>query len=45
MGNGVEIKALKVSARRGTDVLTGLRALYEGLTTIDEVVRETISED
>ena len=33
--------------RRGMRTLreSGLRAIYEGLTTIDEVVRETISED
>ncbi len=35
------------SRRRGMRTLreSGLRAIYEGLTTIDEVVRETIAED
>ena len=36
-----------MARRRGMSTLreSGLRAIYDGLTTIDEVVRETIDED
>jgi type IV pilus assembly protein PilB len=46
--NNASTDQLRVAARRN-DMMTlreaGLRAIYEGLTTIDEVVRETVVEE
>ena len=46
--NNASTDQLRVSARR-SGMMTlreaGLRAIFEGSTTIDEVVRETVVED
>jgi type IV pilus assembly protein PilB len=46
--NNASTDQLRVAARRN-DMMTlreaGLRAIYEGATTIDEVVRETVMEE
>jgi type IV pilus assembly protein PilB len=46
--NNASTDQLRVAARRGGMMTlreSGLRAIYDGVTTIDEVVRETVVED